>query len=97
MQVPRFDGRGLTNQVTGAPVDADKNEALNGASELTAGLGGILHCLPPGSPPEKRHGCGKKDPRVRQLEQERQVLGSAANSDVSRDERNEKGCDKNQA
>ena len=30
---------GLTNQVTGAPVDADKNEDLNGASELTAGLG----------------------------------------------------------
>jgi hypothetical protein len=27
------------NEVTGAPVAGDKNEVLNGASELTAGLG----------------------------------------------------------
>jgi hypothetical protein len=35
----RGDIEARRNDVTGAPVGGDKNEALNGASELTARLG----------------------------------------------------------
>ena len=39
LAVRERQGDAQRNKVTGAPVNGDKNDALNGASELTAGLG----------------------------------------------------------